>query len=100
MRFVIRKCSACGQYTLKDECKKCNKKTMLVHPAKFSPDDKYMRLRIANKTWNNLAKCPNCGKEFVCGIECDSNDCWCFSKEKKQPTGDKCVCEECLDKMN
>jgi rRNA maturation protein Nop10 len=22
---------------------------MLVHPAKFSPDDKYMRLRIAEK---------------------------------------------------
>ncbi len=49
MRFQIRKCSECGEYTLKDECKKCNKKTMLVHPAKFSPDDKYMRLRIAEK---------------------------------------------------
>ena len=54
MRFQLRKCSACGQYTLKDECKKCNKKTMLVHPAKFSPDDKYMSLRILNKTRNNL----------------------------------------------
>ena len=49
MRFVIRKCSACGQYTLKDECKKCNKQTVLCHPAKFSPDDKYMRSRIAEK---------------------------------------------------
>jgi len=25
------------------------KKTTLVHPAKFSPDDKYARLRIAEK---------------------------------------------------
>jgi len=67
----------------------------------------------------DLTKCPNCGKEFDCGVErkisnglyssqvdlvqmrnqCGSSDCWCFSKEKKQPTGDKCVCEECLDKM-
>ena len=45
MRFQLRKCSECGRYTLKDECKKCNKKTTLVHPAKFSPDDKYARLR-------------------------------------------------------
>jgi H/ACA ribonucleoprotein complex subunit 3 len=50
MRFQIRKCSECGRYTLKAECVKCNKQTMLVHPAKFSPDDKYMRLRILNKT--------------------------------------------------
>ena len=50
MRFQIRKCSECGLYTLKDECVKCNKQTMLAHPAKFSPDDKYMKLRIANKT--------------------------------------------------
>ena len=33
---------------------KLPKKTVLVHPAKFSPDDKYMRLCIAGKTWNNL----------------------------------------------
>ena len=50
MRFQLRKCSECGLYTLKDECVKCNKQTMLVHPAKFSPDDKYMRLRILHKT--------------------------------------------------
>ena len=49
MRFQLRKCSECEEYTLKDECKKCNKKTTLVHPAKFSPDDKYARLRIADK---------------------------------------------------
>jgi len=49
MRFQLRKCSACGKYTLKDECKKCKEKTVLGHPAKFSPDDKYARLRIAEK---------------------------------------------------
>ena len=49
MRFQIRKCSECEHYTLKNECKKCNKPTVLVHPAKFSPDDKYARMRIAGK---------------------------------------------------
>ena len=49
MRFQLRKCSECGQYTLKDECEKCNKQTVLCHPAKFSPDDKYARMRIAGK---------------------------------------------------
>ena len=49
MRFQLRKCSECGEYTLKDECKKCNKQTVLCDPAKFSPDDKYARLRIAEK---------------------------------------------------
>ena len=49
MRFQLRKCSDCERYTLKDECEKCNKQTVLCHPAKFSPDDKYARLRIAEK---------------------------------------------------
>ena len=46
MRFQLRKCSICHRYTLKNECLKCNNPTKLVHPAKFSPDDKYMRLRM------------------------------------------------------
>jgi len=45
----LRKCSECGVYTLKDTCKKCNGETKSVHPAKFSPDDKYLRYRIAEK---------------------------------------------------
>ena len=49
MRFQLRKCPACKMYTMKDTCKKCNEPTVLVHPAKFSPDDKYARLRIADK---------------------------------------------------
>ena len=37
------------QYTLMQKCQKCNEQTIMVHPAKFSPDDKYARLRIAEK---------------------------------------------------
>tara|TARA_B110000014_G_C19865289_1_gene448103 strand:- start:356 stop:508 length:153 start_codon:yes stop_codon:yes gene_type:complete len=49
MRFQLRKCTKCKSYTLKDMCKRCDEKTNSVHPAKFSPDDKYLRYRIAGK---------------------------------------------------
>ena len=49
MRFQLRKCPSCEKYTLEDQCQKCNKRTVLVHPAKFSPDDKYARMRISEK---------------------------------------------------
>jgi len=49
MRFQLRKCLECKLYTLKTECKKCGQTTKSVHPAKFSPDDKYLRYRIAEK---------------------------------------------------
>jgi H/ACA ribonucleoprotein complex subunit 3 len=49
MRFQLRKCSKCSHYTLKDKCPKCDGDTKSVHPAKFSPDDKYMRYRLAER---------------------------------------------------
>ncbi len=49
MHFQLRKCVDCNQYTLKNECPKCNEKTKTVHPAKFSPDDKYMKYRLAER---------------------------------------------------
>ena len=49
MRFQLRKCPECKSYTLRDICKKCDEETKSVHPAKFSPDDKYLRYRIADK---------------------------------------------------
>ncbi|HXV66561.1 MAG TPA: RNA-protein complex protein Nop10 [Nitrosopumilaceae archaeon] len=47
MHFQLRKCIFCNLYTLKNECSKCKEKTKIVHPAKFSPDDKYMKYRLA-----------------------------------------------------
>ena len=49
MRFQLRKCTGSKAYTLKEKCKKCGDDTRSVHPAKFSPDDKYLRYRIADK---------------------------------------------------
>jgi H/ACA ribonucleoprotein complex subunit 3 len=49
MKMQLRKCDKCFHYTLKEKCSKCDEKTISVHPAKFSPDDKYMRYRLAER---------------------------------------------------
>jgi H/ACA ribonucleoprotein complex subunit 3 len=49
MRFQLRKCIKCYNYTLKEKCPRCNEDTISAHPAKFSPDDKYMRYRLAER---------------------------------------------------
>ena len=48
MVWLLRKCLRCGRYTLKkDVCPYCGGKVHIPHPAKFSPDDKYIRYRMA-----------------------------------------------------
>ena len=49
MRFQLRRCKNCKLYTLKEVCPKCKSETESAHPAKFSPDDKYMRYRLADR---------------------------------------------------
>ena len=49
MRFQLRRCAKCHAYTLKPGCPKCGAETVSAHPAKFSPDDKYMRYRLASR---------------------------------------------------
>ncbi|MDQ3869772.1 MAG: RNA-protein complex protein Nop10 [Thermoproteota archaeon] len=49
MKHLIRKCSVCNGYTLRQLCPKCNAHTIDPHPAKYSPDDKYFRYRIADR---------------------------------------------------
>jgi len=49
MKFLLKKCPKCGVYTLKDTCPKCSAKTHVAHPSRFSPEDKYVRYRIALK---------------------------------------------------
>ena len=45
MRNYILKCPKCGTYTMKERCSRCDESTITVHPARFSPDDRYARLR-------------------------------------------------------
>ncbi|HET6518004.1 MAG TPA: RNA-protein complex protein Nop10 [Nitrosopumilaceae archaeon] len=49
MRFQLRRCVKCEKYTLKLKCPICNHETISAHPAKFSPDDKYIRYRLAER---------------------------------------------------
>jgi H/ACA ribonucleoprotein complex subunit 3 len=45
MKSLMHKCPACGKYTLGEECPNCGGATITVHPAKYSPDDRYARYR-------------------------------------------------------
>ncbi len=50
MVWLLRKCEKCGNYTLKtDVCPYCSGKVHIPHPAKFSPDDKYLKYRLSLK---------------------------------------------------
>ncbi len=50
MGWLLRKCVKCGQYTLRtDVCPVCGGSVRIPHPAKFSPDDKYLKYRMALK---------------------------------------------------
>lgn len=49
MKHLIRKCTACGAYTLASACPKCHAQTADPHPPKYSPDDKYVRYRVAER---------------------------------------------------
>jgi H/ACA ribonucleoprotein complex subunit 3 len=51
--WLLRKCEKCGKYTLKtSSCPYCSGKVRIPHPAKFSPDDKYLKYRMAMKKEN------------------------------------------------
>ncbi|MCY0859251.1 MAG: RNA-protein complex protein Nop10 [Sulfolobaceae archaeon] len=49
MKWKLRKCPKCGTYTLKDVCPICSTPTIIPHPPRFSPEDKYVKYRIENK---------------------------------------------------
>jgi len=46
VKFLLRRCTVCGRYTLDaDKCPACGEGLAIPHPAKFSPEDRYSRLR-------------------------------------------------------
>ena len=45
MKSLMLKCAECSRYTLADKCPSCGGKTVTVHPARYSPDDRYARYR-------------------------------------------------------
>ncbi|NLE03599.1 MAG: RNA-protein complex protein Nop10 [Crenarchaeota archaeon] len=53
MVWLLRKCEKCHKYTLKTTlCSSCGGAVHIPHPAKFSPDDKYLKYRLALKKAN------------------------------------------------
>ncbi len=46
MKWLMRKCTKCSRYTLKEACPACGAPTRIPHPAKFSPEDKYAKYRM------------------------------------------------------
>ncbi|HEY1247753.1 MAG TPA: RNA-protein complex protein Nop10 [Nitrososphaera sp.] len=49
LKHLIRRCPSCKTYTLNRECPNCKSATIDPHPPKYSPDDKYIRYRIADR---------------------------------------------------
>ena len=41
MRSVMKKCRACGTYSLKDACPACGQATGNPMPPRYSPEDRY-----------------------------------------------------------
>ena len=57
---LMRRCSECGKYTLNQEkCPYCNGRIRVPHPAKFSPDDKYLKYRLALKEVSSIGEDNN-----------------------------------------
>ena len=49
MKTLLRKCPICKLYTLNLKCPKCQTETIFPHPAKFSPDDRYVMYRVKDR---------------------------------------------------
>jgi len=45
LKGLMLKCVQCGRYTLSEICPGCGGKASTVHPARYSPDDRYARYR-------------------------------------------------------
>jgi len=65
MKVRIRKCGNCGRYTLKETCPKCNSKTFIPIPPRFSPEDpygKYRRMLRKELGFFNIRRWSNASK--------------------------------------
>jgi H/ACA ribonucleoprotein complex subunit 3 len=53
MAWLLRNCGKCRNYTLKKSmCPYCGGTVAVPHPPKFSPEDKYLKYRMALKMEN------------------------------------------------
>jgi H/ACA ribonucleoprotein complex subunit 3 len=53
MRTTLRRCPLCKEYTLKDTCTRCEVRTDVPIPPRYSPDDRYGKYRrMMRKDWS------------------------------------------------
>jgi len=45
VKGLMLRCPQCGTYTISEKCPRDGNKTVSVHPARYSPDDRYARYR-------------------------------------------------------
>jgi len=57
----MRKCKACGEYTLKEVCVRCGARTVSPLPPRFSPTDRYGKYRRMLK--RGRGGCVRCEQE-------------------------------------
>ena len=56
MKWLMRKCVNCGRYTLRqDKCPICGSEVKIPHPPRFSPEDRYVRYRLAMKKLGDIS---------------------------------------------
>ncbi len=56
MRSVMKKCRACGRYTLRDACPACGQPTGNPMPPRYSPEDRYGAYRRKLKRAHELGR--------------------------------------------
>jgi H/ACA ribonucleoprotein complex subunit 3 len=44
--WLLRRCTKCHGYTLRETCPRCGGEAISPHPAKFSMDDKYRKYKL------------------------------------------------------
>jgi len=49
MAVELRRCAKCGRYSMRDCCQEEGAETKSVHPAKYSPQDKWALYRRMEK---------------------------------------------------
>ncbi|MCS7106757.1 MAG: RNA-protein complex protein Nop10 [Acidilobaceae archaeon] len=55
MKWLMKKCSSCGRYSLRsDRCPACGGELVVPHPPRFSPHDKYLSYRYSLKKEKGL----------------------------------------------
>ena len=56
MRSVLKRCGACGRYTLKDVCPACGRPAGNPMPPRYSPEDPYGMYRRKLKRVHELER--------------------------------------------